>query len=74
MTMIRVALFHNRSGAAGYIDLNSLPVTGPDSYRCILGEILPCESVADLAQQLAQGAVSGWIQGYRWYRQAKEAS
>jgi hypothetical protein len=70
--MIRVALFHNQSGAAGHIDLDSTPIAGPHSYRCIPEKILSFENVASLAQELAQGAVSGWIQGFRWYRQAKE--
>ena len=69
--MVWVALIDNQRTCKTYIEFHVLPITGQDCYSCIPEGILSFDNVADLAQQLTRGAVNGWIQGYRWYRQVK---
>jgi hypothetical protein len=70
-TMVWVALFDNQRTCKRYIHFHVLPIADQDCYSCIPEGILSFDSAAELAQNLTRGAVNGWIQGYRWYRQAK---
>jgi hypothetical protein len=73
-TIVWVALFDNQRVCNKYIQFHILPIVGQECYSCIPDEILSFDSAAELAEQLIRGAIDGWIQGYRWYRQVKPPS
>jgi hypothetical protein len=67
--MIRVALFDSHCGLQGYVELRALPVVGEDDYCCTPQGTLSLAGAAEVAKELELGAVEGWTQGFRWYRQ-----
>jgi hypothetical protein len=69
--MVWVALFDNQRTCKRYIHFHAWPIVSQDCYSCFPDGILSFDSATELAQQLTRGVVNGWIQGYRWYRQAK---
>jgi hypothetical protein len=69
--IVWVALHDNQQNVKKYVKFDVLPVIGIDNYHCIPERTLSYESAIELAQQLTQGSVHGYVQGYRWYRQVK---
>jgi hypothetical protein len=72
--MIRVALVDAVFGSTRYVEFDAVPVAGRDQYQCIPAGTLARESAIELAYDVARGSMSGSIQGYRWYRQARGVS
>ena len=70
--MILVIVFDNQHNCQGYVQFDSLPITGQGEYRCAPDGFLSVESVVEVGRELNRGAISGWIERYHWYRQAKE--
>lgn len=67
--MIRVALFNWRNDSFR-VDLTAVPVRSDGDYRCSPEGILSLEYVQRISAELLEGRMSGWVKGYRWYRQA----
>jgi hypothetical protein len=68
--MVWISLFDRQSNFLGYIQMQSLPVTGALDYRCMPHGMLPFENVVELSRTLNRGTLDGDIRGYHWYRQA----
>jgi hypothetical protein len=67
--MIAVALF-DRKPEVKYVFFERLPLASPDDFSCQPAECLDFADARRIADQLAEGRVSGFVGGYRWYRQA----
>jgi hypothetical protein len=71
--MVRVVFFDNQHNFQGAVEFDELPITDQDQYSCLPDGLLARETIAAIAHELHQGAVSGWIERYHWYRQAQDA-
>ncbi|MCL4195080.1 MAG: hypothetical protein KJZ87_25290 [Thermoguttaceae bacterium] len=67
--MIRVALFDNHNSRK-FIEFDDVPMVDGGGYRCLPDDLVSRDSARRIAEELASGRMSGWIQGYWWYRQA----
>jgi hypothetical protein len=66
--MIRVALF-NWKNDSFRVDFTRIPAQDVGDYQCRPEGILCLECIQQISQELLEGHVSGWVEGYRWYRQ-----
>jgi hypothetical protein len=66
--MIRVMLL-NAMGERSYVAYDRVPVPS-DDRKCRPEETTPVGATLQITKELAQGHVSGWVGGYRWFRQA----
>jgi hypothetical protein len=71
--MPQIKLFDGWVGYRGYVEFGD-PAGTEINYCCQPEGLVSPEHVKQIANELAQGAVCGWIQGMHWYRQtiAKE--
>lgn len=69
LAVIRVALFDNHSSRK-FIEFDDVPMVDEGGYRCVPEDLVSRDSARRIAEELASGRMSGWIQGFWWYRQA----
>jgi hypothetical protein len=67
--MISVALF-DCEPQAKYANFDALPLETPEQFTCEPEDCISFGDARQIADQLAAGRVSGFVSGYRWFRQA----
>jgi len=67
--MIRIRLF-GKDHDNQYVDFLRIPVASEDDFRSHPEGLLSLAEAIQTANELGSGAVSGWLDPYRWYRQA----
>ena len=68
--MIRVALFDDKLGVK-VVEFATIPLKREVDFRCDPeGLRLSFHLAQELASELQQGDVDGWVGGYRWHRLA----
>ncbi len=70
--MIRVAVF-NWKDESFRVDFDRIPVQSDNDCRSDRQGALGLDALQQIAQELQEGRVGGWVSGYRWYRQVNPA-
>ncbi len=68
--MIRIKLFGNNQHNQ-YVDFLRIPVACEQDFRCHPDGLLSLAQAIQTAKELDSGAIFGWLDPYRWYRQAR---
>lgn len=67
--MIKVKMFQGQR-PRNCVEIHALPLRRPEDYHCVPEGSVSFGTAQQLANELADGRVSGLLAGYRWFRQA----
>ncbi len=67
--MIRVMLI-DLQGEKSFMEYEPVPPGSPAHFQCRPTGVIDADYAREVAEEVAQGHVSGLTAGYRWYRQA----
>lgn len=71
--MIKAALFDGKPGAKT-VEFHCIPIDREEDLHCVPAGCVSFAAARQISQELARGAVSGFVAGHRWYRQTGGAN